>query len=112
ARFEIRESGSWRSILRAQHLSDTLGWDESELPREPLSMHVHAPGTFATALAVHGLPLIRSPKQWSDRHRWSDLGEPEGLAYKIGIFEAVEREHGYVVVTPRLPGIPYPSLAE
>ena len=27
----------------------------------------------------------------------SDIGQPEGLAYKIGIFERVARESGWVV---------------
>jgi len=35
------------------------------------------------------------------------MGMPEGLAYKIAVFEAVDREHGYDVRTPRIPGLDY-----
>jgi hypothetical protein len=54
--------------------------------------------------------LVRSEENWERRWHWSDSGEPEGLAYKIAIFEAVCRERGFDVRTPRIPGIPYRDL--
>ena len=49
---------------------------------------------------------------WARRHRWSDTGEPEGLAYKIEIFEALDRRHGFTVRAPRIPGLRYRDLDE
>jgi hypothetical protein len=61
--------------------------------------------TFAMLLALSGWPLVRSERHWAKRYGWSDVGEPEGLAYKIGVFEEVAREHGWVVATPTIPGL-------
>ncbi len=68
--------------------------------------------TFALWLAVAGWPLIRSPEHWAERHRWSDTGMPEGLAYKITLFEAYARRCGFRVETPRIPGLSYPAWGE
>jgi hypothetical protein len=67
-------------------------------------------GTFALHLALAGWPLVRSEEAWERRHSWSDSGEPEGLAYKIEIFEAIFRERGFEIRTPRLPGLKYRDL--
>jgi hypothetical protein len=69
-------------------------------------------GTFALHLALAGWPLVRSEEAWEHRYHWSDGGEPEGLAYKIEIFEAVFRERGFEIRTPRLPGLKYRDLDE
>ena len=54
-----------------------------------------------------GWPLIRSDETWECRHHWSDAGaSPEGLAYKIEIFEAVDRQRGFEVRAPRIPAVP------
>ena len=63
-------------------------------------------------LALAGWPLIRSAETWEQRHNWSDAGQPEGLAYKIEIFEAVDRRRGFDVRTPRIPGLLYSGLEE
>ena len=42
-------------------------------------------------------------------HGWGDAGLPEGLAYKITIFEAYARHLGLLVDTPRIPGLVYPG---
>jgi hypothetical protein len=34
---------------------------------------------------------------------------PEGLAYKIGVFEAYARHLGQRIDTPRIPGLVYPD---
>jgi GNAT superfamily N-acetyltransferase len=70
-----------------------------------------ARSTFAVALAMNGWPLVRSAADW-EASRWCDLGQPEALAYKISIWEAGDRDHGWVVDTPRIPGLEYPSWAQ
>jgi GNAT superfamily N-acetyltransferase len=112
ARFLIEQDGQWRAVVTAQNLGDRLGWNSENLPREPIEMSHCVPGTFALHLALAGWPLVRSAETWEHRYRWSDAGEPEGLAYKIEISEAVSRERGFDVHTPRIPGIQYRSLKE
>jgi GNAT superfamily N-acetyltransferase len=112
AHFLIQQDGRWRDVVTARHLGDRLGWEEpgdlGDLPRE--ASHC-IPGTFALHLALAGWPLIRSEENWEHRHYWSDAGQPEGLAYKIEIFEAVDRQR-FEVRTPRIPGIQYRDLDE
>ena len=52
-------------------------------------------------------PLTRSAQLWEERYASSDCGDPEGLAYKIEVFEAVDRRYGFEVHTPRIPGLAY-----
>lgn len=115
AEFSLCEGG-WQTLLRATRSGERLEWQECDAfsaRREPFDEVYHlAPGTFALNLALQGWPLIRSTEAWEQRYRWSDAGEPEGLAYKIQIFEAVARQEGYRVDTPRIPGLTYPSWAE
>jgi len=40
------------------------------------------------------------------------MGQPEGLAYKIEIFEAIDHRHGFTVRTPRIRGLRYRDLDE
>ena len=98
-------------MVTARNLGNRLGWEEhgdlKDLPGE--ASHC-APGTFALHLALAGWPLIRSEENWEHRHYWSDAGQPEGLAYKIEIFEAVDRQRGFDVRTPRIPGLQYREL--
>ncbi|MGW2646049.1 GNAT family N-acetyltransferase [Streptomyces sp. NPDC001393] len=63
-------------------------------------MGVYARSTLALHLAVRGRPLVRGAEQWA-RAGWScDIGEPEGLAHQIGVFERVAREDGWRVESP------------
>jgi GNAT superfamily N-acetyltransferase len=103
ARFYLGEE----PVIEASREGDRLGWNELPRLAEILGDYHHAAGTFAIALATHGFPLIRSEATWARRHRWADMGAPEGLAYKIELWEAWEREHGHLVRTPRIPGIAY-----
>jgi ribosomal protein S18 acetylase RimI-like enzyme len=113
ARFLIQQDDQWRTVVTARHLGDRLGWEESDdLERQPGEASHCIPGTFALHLALAGWPLIRSEENWERRYDWSDSGEPEGLAYKIEVFEAVSRQHGFDVRTPRIPGIQYRQLDE
>ncbi len=101
------------ALISARRRGDALIWEahpsawaaegSAEGPRaSPTS-------TFALWLAVSGWPLVRGPSEWEQRHRWGDAGLPEGLAYKIGIFEAYARHLGLRVDTPRIPGLVYPG---
>jgi len=111
ARFLIRRDEEWCTAITARHLGDRLGWEQEALDPPDEAYHC-APGTFALHLALAGWPLIRSEETWERRHHWCDAGQPEGLAYKIEIFEAVDRQRGFDVRTPRIPGIQYRDLDE
>jgi GNAT superfamily N-acetyltransferase len=112
ARFLIQQDDRWHIAVTARNLGDRLGWEPDGLEHEPIEMLHCIPGTFALHLALAGWPLIRSEETWEHRYHWSDAGQPEGLAYKIEIFEAVDRERGFDVRTPRIPGIQYRNLDE
>jgi GNAT superfamily N-acetyltransferase len=111
ATFSLAHEGRVELLITAIRDGARLGWTESPRFQELLargSRDAHeAPGTFALALALHGWPLIRSAERWEQRYDWSDCGDPEGLALKIEIFEAIDRRHGFEVRTPRLPGLTY-----
>ena len=110
-RFEIRHADAWWPLISAENRGDYLGWHEKPAGSSPgCPRPREAPGTLATVLAVRGWPLIRSEEAWARRHNWSDSGEPEGLAYKIEIFEAIDRRYGFRVHTPRIPGLRYRDL--
>ncbi|MBZ9638743.1 GNAT family N-acetyltransferase [Streptomyces sp. PSKA30] len=64
------------------------------------ALRLYARSTLALHLAIRGRPLVRGEKEWAHAHRWCDIGEPEGLAYKIGVFERVAREDGWRVESP------------
>ncbi len=64
-----------------------------------------AVGTFAMSLALAGWPLVRSEEHWKNRFAGWDVGEPEGLACRIGAFEDVASEDGWIVETPVIPGL-------
>lgn len=80
-------------------LSQRYGW-----------IYPHA--TLATALATRGWPLVRSDEHWERRTASTDIGQVEGLALKIQVFEALARHWGWEVHTPRIPGLAYPPLGE
>ncbi len=113
ARFSIVREGEVVPLLSATRDGDRLVW--TELPafddlREDVSCR-NAGETFAVALATHGFPLIRSSAAWDERHASSDAGRPEGLAYKIEAWEAWDRQSGWIVRTPRIPGLQYRDRA-
>ena len=76
---------------------------------EPLAWNPSS--TVALGLALAGWPLVRSNDDW-DRSYWADAGAPEALAHEITIWEAWDRHHGWVVDTPRIPGLAYPTWTE
>ncbi|MER5524568.1 hypothetical protein ABT075_08130 [Streptomyces sp. NPDC002677] len=61
---------------------------------------LYARSTPALHLAVRGQPLVRGEEEWVRSHRWGDIGEPEGLAYQIGILERAARDEGWRVTSP------------
>lgn len=74
-------------------------------------MGCDALSTLSLSLALAGWPLVRSPDHWA-HSRWSDAGSPEALAYRITVWEAWDRAHGWKVETPRIPGVIYPTWSE
>ena len=110
ARFLIPRDDCWRTVVTARHLGEWLGWESDDLAGLPRDVSRCIPGTFALHLALAGWPLVRSEEDWERRWHWSDAGEPEGLACKIEIFDAVCRERGFDVRTPRIPRIQYRDL--
>jgi hypothetical protein len=111
ARFSLQLNETWTPWIEADNRATSLGWKEiatSSLADDSVPpVHYFATSTFALHLAVHGWPLIRSPALWERRYDWCDSGMPEGLACKIAVFEAVARDRGYDVRTPRIPGLDY-----
>jgi len=100
--FQLRANGKTEAMFVARRREGTLVIDVMPL-EQPIDIRHTAMTTFSTVLAVHGWPLVRSEKMWADRYGWSDAGDPEGIAYKIGVFEELARESGWRVETPRIP---------
>lgn len=94
-------------VLTARREGDRLELSASAWLCAPTRLHLHrvARCTFAVSLALAGWPLVRSEAHWARRYGWSDGGDPEGLAYKIGVFEALAAEHRWVIDTPSIPGL-------
>jgi GNAT superfamily N-acetyltransferase len=104
-----------RVVVRARRSAEAL---ELEGPARELERDEHisdaywlATSTLALSLALAGWPLVRSAAAWRDS-RFCDLGAPEALAYKISIWEAWDRKHGWQLATPRIPGLSYPTWDE
>jgi hypothetical protein len=114
ARFAIAEGGlEGEELITASRDGDRLLWRESPRLREEdrtSSLPFHARATFAVALALQGWPLLRSRRMF-DEARGGDVGGPEVLAHKIGVFEYLDRRHGFDVRTPVIPGLPYAEIA-
>ncbi|MFI2433846.1 GNAT family N-acetyltransferase [Streptomyces sp. NPDC018693] len=83
-------------------LRETDGYHRIPDPYD--AVRLYARSTLALHLAVRGHPLVRGEEEWA-RASWScDIGEPEGLARKIEIFEQVAREDGWRVEAPSARG--------
>jgi len=113
ARLAIELGGRRIELLTAARDGDVLIWNEApEMASDELSRVVqfHARSTLAVALAVHGWPLLRAGDNIHDAAGY-DAGGPRVLAYKIGVFEALDRRSGFDVRTPRIPALPYDAIA-
>ncbi len=99
-------------LLSAMRDGDRLIWIEetafADLVTQDIELSNRAITTFSLWLAMSGWPLIRDHDAWMT-YRYLDAGEPEALAYKITIYEAYARAHGFSVRTPRIPGLVYPD---
>jgi GNAT superfamily N-acetyltransferase len=107
ARFSVVQGGVVEELIRATREGERLGWTELPAFRERRRLFQEVTETFALGLAVRGFPLIRSEEAWDNRHWHADGGDVEGLAYKIEIFEAIDRRYGFALRTPRIPGLQY-----
>jgi ribosomal protein S18 acetylase RimI-like enzyme len=102
-------------LVRARRHGDRL--EIEEIPTARLrdkrvgDSYLFGLSTLALELAMEGWPLIRSPEKWDDTH-YADGGPPESLAYRITIWEARERARGWLINTPRIPGLEYPTWEE
>ncbi len=100
-----------RARRRGEALELSLPPRSLESDRRLGEAYWHAASTFSLALAQHGWPLVRSREEW-DESWHADGGAPEALAYKIVLWEAWARKHGWLVNTPRIPGVDYPTWDE
>ncbi|MFJ9586999.1 GNAT family N-acetyltransferase [Streptomyces acidicola] len=64
------------------------------------AVRLYARSALALHLATRGRLLVRGEEERAGAHQWCDMGEPEGLAYKIGVFEQVARKDGWRVESP------------
>ncbi|MFF2953701.1 hypothetical protein ACFVVU_20460 [Kitasatospora sp. NPDC057965] len=98
----------WTPLLAAGSEGRRLRLDETAAYRQADGwVHGYARSTLALHLALAGRPLVRGPQWWAEAWRWADIGEPEGLAYRIGHIEQAARAAGRAVVTPyRAPAVP------
>lgn len=113
ARFAVEHGARSIELLTATRDGDVLIWNESPaMTSSELTdaVRFRARCTFGVALAVHGWPLLRRGDNLDDAAVY-DAGGPDVLAYKIGMFEALERASGFDVRTPRIPGLPYDAIA-
>ncbi|MFI1352081.1 GNAT family N-acetyltransferase [Streptomyces sp. NPDC020898] len=107
---EQREAGVMVPLLVADAVDGRLRLRETEqysrIGNERNVVRHYARSTLALHLAVRGRPLVRGEEEWTKAVAggWCDIGEPEGLARKIEVFERVAREDGW-----RLSGLYGPS---
>lgn len=113
ATFSIMTDGKATELLVARRDGEKLLCEETATLKamdafEPVRLRAHS--TFAVALAVEGWPLLPSPDA-INREAGADVGGPAVLAYKIAMFEHLDRRSGFDVRTPRIPGLPYEAIA-
>jgi hypothetical protein len=103
------------TLLRAYRRGDRLRLKDApaEIEEEKRIGEAYwlATSTLSLALALEGWPLVRSRAEWR-RSYYADAGAPEALAYNITIWEAWEKHMGWIVDTPRIPGLEYPTWEE
>ena len=115
ARFWWGTGGGERTVaIEATRAGDRLRWSPAGSLEESGEKGWLAPGTFALHLALRGWPLITSDEAWADQERlgFSDCGGPEGLAFKIQIWEAWNAHSGWRSTAPRIEGLALPTWAE
>ncbi len=116
ARCSMEVDGAMTEMLRARRDGSVLELEKTEayaaLWRETKYYEIASSleSTFAVRLALEGWPLVRAENV--GREVYSDMGSPEALADKIEWWEALGRDAGYVVDTPRIEAMAYRSRAE
>lgn len=113
ARFAVDDGARTLELITASRDGDLLVWNElPAMASGELGGHVafHARCTFAVALAVHGWPLLRAGDDLDEAAIY-DAGGPDVLAHKIAMFELFDRQSGFEVRAPRIPGLPYEVIA-
>ncbi|MBI2898235.1 MAG: GNAT family N-acetyltransferase [Deltaproteobacteria bacterium] len=108
ATFSVEHDGRPIVLVRARRDGDRLILDDTAPPEPFAELRWDALTTLSLALAFRGWPLIRSKEQW-DKSYWADACAPEALAYQISVWEAWAHKRGWLVDTPRVPGLEYPS---
>ncbi|HRI63917.1 MAG TPA: GNAT family N-acetyltransferase [Polyangium sp.] len=103
------------TLVRAYRRGDKFELEEPEVKwmddDKVGDAYFSAVPTLSLELAMHGWPLVRSLEQWKENY-WADSGPPEALAYKITIWEAFARSKQWIVKTPRVAGLEYPTWEE
>jgi GNAT superfamily N-acetyltransferase len=115
ASLSVPRGNSEVALVRAYRKGDQLELERgpSELGKDDEIGEAYfcAAPTLALELAMNGWPLVRSAEQWEENY-YADSGPPEALAYKITIWEAYARSKGWIVDTPRIAGLVYPTWDE
>ncbi|MGY0464562.1 GNAT family N-acetyltransferase [Kitasatospora sp. cg17-2] len=102
----------WTPLLAAGREGRWLRLDETAAYRQADGwVHDYARSTLALHLALAGRPLVRGPQWWAEAWRWSDGGEPEGLAQRIEQFERFGRRRGAEDRASAPPGAALPGAA-
>ncbi len=114
ATFEWTRAGQPSRVWSARRAGDWLEWTEpsASATGEHDADWYDATMTFAVVLASRGWPLARSAETLAHGVRWSERGYPEGLAQRLERWEAIDRARGFLLETPRLPGLPYRDASE
>lgn len=98
---DVRTPGAMVPLLVADAVDGRLRLRETEqyarIREELGAVRHYARSTLALHLAVRGMPLVRGEEEWAEAvaGRWCDIGDPEGLARKIEVFERVARDDGW-----------------
>ncbi|WP_406205966.1 GNAT family N-acetyltransferase [Kitasatospora sp. NBC_01560] len=99
----------WVPLLSAGREGGRLRLDETAAYRASDGwVHDFARSTLALHLALAGRPMVRGPQWWAEAWRWAELGEPEGLAYRI---EQLRAEPGGTGPRPATIPAPAPTAA-
>lgn len=112
ASLSVRDGPNERVLVTATRRGDSLELVEADdIARRPRPADWDPSGTLALVVALHGWPLVRSQQHWEASY-WAEGGPPEGLAYRIMIWEAWDHKYGFKVDAPRIPTLYYPSWEE
>jgi len=105
---EVTFARAWRKGDRLELEEAPTTWMHDPEIGDP---YLFSMSTFSLELAMRGWPLVRSAKHW-EKDRYELGGFPEALAYMITFWEARERARGWIVDTPRIAGLEYPTWKE